>query len=169
MPVNGFGKLWRENASVRDRLDCPIAAELAILEAADQHFQGGYMFWNGQTRTIYVFLGDTGSSTGGTWISFPDTWVDGEPTPEPVGTPPAGMYAPVRGFGKLWHEMPGLRQMLGWAVDQESGVTGAWQAFQNGNALWTSDKIIRVMYDDGTWTRHADTYVAPTATRRAGE
>lgn len=165
MPENGFGKLYRENATVRAALGCPLQGEVPITQAADQHFQGGYMFWNGLTRTIYVFLGD-GS---GNWFSFPDTWVETAPTPDPAGTPPAGLYAPVRGFGKLWQEYPALRQSLGWATDQEGAVTGAWQAFDKGSALWTSDRLIRVLYDTGSFTRHPDTYVAPTPTRRAGE
>src|SRR4051794_7386925 len=40
-PRNGFGKLWRENTDVRSRLGCATAEEWGIINAAEQHFQGG--------------------------------------------------------------------------------------------------------------------------------
>jgi hypothetical protein len=120
--VNGFGKLWREQASVRSKLGCPTAYEIAIQRAAEEHFQGGYMFWRGDTNTIYVFVG---TNLGGSVYEYQDTWLEDDPTPVPGPTPPSGLYAPVRGFGKIWSTQPGLRQALGWATDQETGVTGA--------------------------------------------
>src|SRR3712207_7763115 len=51
MPVNGFGKVWTENASVRDRVGCPLEFETAIQVAAHQRFQGGYMFWRGDRKS----------------------------------------------------------------------------------------------------------------------
>ena len=55
-PVSGFGKLWNENSVVRSRLGCPEESETAIQAAVEEHFQGGYMFWRGDTHTILVFL-----------------------------------------------------------------------------------------------------------------
>jgi hypothetical protein len=159
MPVNGFGKLWKENAEVRNGLGCPIAYEIGIQQAAQEHFQGGYMFWRGDTKTIYVFLGDD----SGKWYAFSDTWTDEEPTPEPL-TPPRGYYEPVRGFGKIWRTYPALQQSLGWATDQETAVTAAWQPFTRGSALWTSDRIIRVLFDNNAWLGFPDTFVTPTPT-----
>ena len=72
------------------------------------------------------------------------------------------MYAPVRGFGKIWSENSGLRQSLGWATEPETSVTGAWQPYGQGNMLWISTKTIFVMYDDGNWESFPDTFVAPT-------
>jgi hypothetical protein len=163
MPVSGFGKLWREHADVRARLGCPTAYEIPIQSAAEEHFQGGYMFWRGDTNTIYVFLG---TNQGGSVYEYQDTWQEDDPTPVPGPSPPSGLYAPVRGFGKIWSAQAGLRQALGWATDQETGVTGAWQPFVSGSALWTSDRVIRLVYDDGTWESYPDTYVTPTPTGR---
>lgn len=166
MPVNGFGNLWRESASVRSRLGCPSAEEWGIVNAAEQHFEGGYMFWNGDTHTVFVFL----DGHPGTYYFFADTWTEDDPTPAPVGTPPQGLYEPVRGFGKIWHAYPGLRQSLRWATDQEAAVQAAWEPFTKGNMLWTGDRLIRVMDDEGTWTSHADTFLTPTpVANRPGE
>jgi len=158
-PRNGFGKLWRENTDVRSRLGCATAEEWGIINAAEQHFQGGYMFWNGDTRTVYVFLD---GKPGGTFYFFADTWTDGDPTAVPVGTPPPGLYQPVRGFGKIWTAYPGLEQALGWATDQEAQVQAAWEPFVKGNMLWTGDRQIRVMYDAGTWSSFPDSFDTPT-------
>ncbi len=167
-PVSGFGKLWNGNPVVRNGLGCPEESESAILAATQQHFQGGYMFWREDTHVILVFL--NGASDGGTWVSYTDTWRESDPTPVP-STPPQGYYEPVRGFGKVWHADPGLRQRLGWATDQEAAITGAWQPFAHGNTLWTSDRYIRVLYDDFTWSGFVDTYATPTpvANRPVGE
>src|SRR5207302_8294342 len=126
-----FGKLWRESAGVRSRLGCPTASEIGIQRAAEEHFQGGYMFWRGDTNIIYVFIG---TNNHGDVYQVADTWQDGDPTPPSGPIPPRGLYEPVRGFGKVWASDSGLRQALGWATDQESGITGAWQPFAGGSA-----------------------------------
>jgi len=183
MPVNGFGKIWDENAKVRDRIGCPTAAEFSLPGAAQERFEGGYMFWRMDIKKIYVFYGNPNTDTVGVWAEYDDTWSDGTPvattpgllTATPyvqatvVGSPPEGKYIPVRGFGKLWAENATVRARLGWAIEQEQGVTGAFQEFEHGSALWTDNKIIRFMYSDGSaseniWERFADTFVAPTAT-----
>jgi hypothetical protein len=133
-----------------------------------------------------VFYGNPNTDTVGVWAEYDDTWVDGTPeaagsatvTPSGTptgaespfgGTPPAGKYVPVRGFGKLWSENTLVRTRLGWAIEPEQGVTGAFQAFEHGSALWTDNKVIRFMYNDNgdaenIWERFADTFVAPTET-----
>lgn len=169
MPVNGFGKVWRENANVRSRVGCPTDSEMAILSAAQQQFQGGYMFWRADTKTIYVFIGAPKDSVG-IWRQYKDTWQDGDPTPQPASTPPAGLYAPTRGFGKIWNADDSLQSSLGWATEPESAVTGAWQPFERGYALWTPDRVIRFIYEggngEGIWERFADTYATPTPSGR---
>ena len=122
---------------------------MAVQAATQQHFQGGYMFWREDMHTILIFL--QGAADEGTWVSYEDTWREGDPTPAPSG-PPAGFYEPVRGFGKIWHADAGLRQRLGWATEREIAVTGAWQPFAHGKMLWTNNRYIRVLYDDFTWS-----------------
>lgn len=155
-PVRGFGKIWTERASVHERIGCPTMTEDKVIPAAEQHFQGGYMFWRGDTHMVYVFVGDNDKS--GMWYEFKDTWVEGEPIPSVGGTPPPGAYIPIRGFGKVWANTEGIRQALGYAVDQETNIDAVWQPFEHGYALWTSDRTIRFLYDDGGWEHYNDTY-----------
>lgn len=168
MPANGFGKVWSENPQVRQRVGCPTVSEIAIPQAAQQEFQGGYMFWRGDTRTIYVFISGGPNATVGTWKQYQDTWQEGEPMPSPTVQPPGGLYAPVRGFGKLWYSDETLRIALGWATEAESAATGAFQTYRGGEALWTSDRLIYFMYSDGIWERFEDTYVPVTPAPNSG-
>jgi hypothetical protein len=160
IPVNGFGKLWRENGAVRSKLACPSAPEISVTPAAEQHFQGGYMFWRGDTHTIYVFIG----TQPGHWYQFADNWQETDPTPV-IDTPPPGLHVPVRGFGKIWSTYSGLRQSLGWATDVETNITAAWEGFSGGSMMWTADRTIRVLYDDLEHTVDVfqDTFVTPTS------
>ena len=114
------------------RWGAPIRWETGFDSAAEQNFEHGYMFWNGDDKRIYVF-----SAVTNTWRSYTDTWVEGEPPPVAL-TPPAGYFQPVRGFGKIWVDYPEIRQALGWATGQEHGITAAWQSFTHGAMLWTN-------------------------------
>ncbi|HEY0071765.1 MAG TPA: zf-HC2 domain-containing protein [Chloroflexia bacterium] len=157
-PVRGFGKIWREDADVRERLGCPTVPEEPVVPAAQQHFQAGYMFWRGDTRTIYVFLQSGPHDVYGNWFEFKDTWEEGEPVPTVEGGVPDGAYIPVRGFGKLWANNSTLRQKLGYATEPEASVDAVWQPFEHGRALWTSDRTIRIMYEDSIWQHFEDTF-----------
>jgi hypothetical protein len=160
MPVRGFGKVWQENAHVRNRAGCPRELESGITSTAYQQFEGGYMFWRGDTRTIFVFIGNTKDQYG-VWREYVDTWTEGEPTPQPTRTPPAGRFMPVRGFGKIWAADESLQIALGWAVEEERSIGAVWQPYDSANALWTGDKIIRFMYSGGIYERFNDTFEQP--------
>jgi hypothetical protein len=155
--VRGFGKVWQENPDVRRRFGCPTAQEIGIVEMVVERFEYGVMVWRGDSRTIYVFIGGPNDSFG-TWRQFRDTWTETEPTPRPQSTPPSGLFEPVRGFGKVWRENSDIRSRIGWAVEQERPAGGAWQEFQNGFALWTTDLQIYFMTSDGLWQRFEDTF-----------
>jgi hypothetical protein len=155
--VRGFGQVWQENPDIRRRFGCPVAGEVGIVEMVVERFEFGVMVWRGDTRTIYVYIGGQ-NDTFGTWHQVRDTWTDAEPTPRPSGTPPPGMYEPVRGFGKVWRENPDIRRDLGWAVERERAAGGAWQEFQYGFALWTTDRQIYFMTPDSLWQRFEDTF-----------
>lgn len=156
MPVRGFGKVWQSEQDVRNRVGCPTAPEGEVTPTAYQRFQGGFMFWRGDTRTVYVFTGGAGDMYG-VWRQFPDTWQEGDPLPSK--TPPAKLYAPVRGFGKIWYNNQSVQLALGWGLEPESNTGTVWQQFERGNALWTGDRIIRFLYSDGLYARFEDSYV----------
>jgi hypothetical protein len=160
MPVRGFGKVWNENSSLREKAGCPTALESGILSAAYQKFEGGYMFWRGDIRTIYVFIGNP-TDQYGVWKEYSDTWHDGDPITQTTRIPPTGLYAPVRGFGKIWNADESLQLSLGWGLGPEDGIGAVWQPFEHANALWTGDKIIRFMYSGGIYERFDDKFEQP--------
>ncbi len=93
---------------------CPLTHQ--YVQAAFQAFENGFLVWRGDTREIYAIY-----NQGGREI-FPDTWNEGDPV-NISETPPAGRFAPARGFGKLWSTQPGVREKLGWGTAQEVGYT----------------------------------------------
>lgn len=155
-PQRGFGLVYRENPGAAIRLGCAEAGEVA-LQLVRQGFQDGLMIWRSDTEEIIVLQRD------GLWLSHPDTWQEGDELVD-VGPAPDRMFVPERGFGKLWREQVLLRETLGWAIAPEQPLPGAIQQFAGGVMLWTGDRVIYVLYPDGSWRGFADSYVAPTAT-----
>jgi len=146
-PILGFGEVWKTNTTVSTRLGCPVELETSTW-SAEESFIGGYMFWRGDLRLIYALY------SNGTWQSFVDTWNEGDLEWDGTIVPPSGYYQPVRGFGKIWREQPGVRDKLSWATNEERGFNGSWQAYQGGLMLWSDDLGIFVLYNDGTWSRY---------------
>jgi hypothetical protein len=125
LPVRGFGTVWANHPEVQTKLGCTFEQE-RIVTVAQQNFQhgqmidviGNYGYYGSSYKTIYVLFDD------GTLQSFPDNFVDG--TTEPNIQAPAGLYTPVRGFGKVWREGTGarVRERLGWATAPETVAVG---------------------------------------------
>jgi hypothetical protein len=72
-----------------------------------------------------------------------DTWVAGQDPDTPPATPPhAGLYAPWRGFGKVWSEHPDVRNAIGWATEpQAQGRTVDIQLF---STLFSTALLMRI-------------------------
>lgn len=155
-PIRGFGLVYRESPEVAARLGCARAEE-APVPLARQSFERGLMLWRADTREILVFRRD------GTWTVHGDTWQEGDLLAD-AGTPPDGLFAPVRRFGKLWRQLPEVRQALGWATAAEEPLPGAFQQFDGGRMIWTGDQVVYILYPDGRWQGFVDRYVEPTAT-----
>ncbi len=111
-----------------DNRACP-AYEASTTWAAEEPFERGRMIWLQEVRTestvyqkvILVFYND------GRYEKYADTFVDGEPESDPSIVPPAGLYQPIRGFGKLWRTNTGVRERIGWATAPEQGFHTQWQ------------------------------------------
>lgn len=112
---------------------CPREAAVTV-PAAGQYFEHGFMVWSGDMQTISVFYQD-----GSDYFStFRDTWQEGMPESDPDLTPPTGLHQPVRGFGLVWRESPGIttetvREHIGWALYQEFGYTLTRQCSDGGS------------------------------------
>ncbi len=127
----GFGRLWTTNAQVRVLLGCPLTKE-APGAASEQIFEQGLMYWWSGTDEIHI---GRGSRDGGTWDPAKNTYREGEKL-APL-SPPPGLYAPQRGFGKLWRESGFHQAKLGWATGPEASFTGVYQRFERGIMLYS--------------------------------
>lgn len=96
-----------------DAKPCPGQPQTVM--AAQQLFQGGMMLWRQDTGKIWVIDNDSRV------LVFDDNYREGEP--DPTDTAPAGLFVPTRGFGKVWAQLPGDHEPLGWATSFESQIT----------------------------------------------
>ncbi len=128
-------------------LGCP-AGERQQTWAAEECFQHGRMFWQQDTGMIYILYDGTG-----TFQIEPDQYVEGDPEdacPE-VGDVPAGLSKPVRGFNRQWCSTAGVRDGLGWALEEEAGYDAVWQEFDHGYVLQSRANHVFIFHDDETW------------------
>jgi serine/threonine-protein kinase len=133
------------DADAASSLGCP-RAEAAIVTAARQPFEHGLMLWRSDANLIY------GLGPEGTWFFTGDTWREGDPADDPAIIPPSGLYQPVRGFGKVWRERPGLRGALGWATAEEAGFAALIQEFSDGTVWQDGERgQVVILWDNGSY------------------
>jgi serine/threonine protein kinase len=127
------------------QVGCPRGQALQIA-AAWESFERGQMLWRGDLHQIYVLR------QAGTWAVFDDLWRDGDIQWDAAIVPPGGFMQPVRGFGLVWRQQPGVRDDLGWATASEATFDAAFQPFQR--ALLIADRAqarLWALLSDGTW------------------
>jgi hypothetical protein len=122
---------------------CPADAPL-VSDGAEQRFERGVMLWVAGEDRMYVLFDDGQSPE---WKAYRDEWDESDPTLDPNLDPPTGLQQPVRGFGLLWREESGIRERLGWAIDEEHGYE---TALQRTSHYKYSDLYIRA-FDGGVW------------------
>ncbi len=105
---------------------------VADVQMAEQVFERGRMFWIRHTRQIWVMVNVPPDNPGGDWFCYNDTYQEGEPEIDPNLVPPAGLYQPRRGFGKLWRNHPELQEGLGWAITPEFELTSHYTYIAGG-------------------------------------
>ena len=132
--------------TTRNDLECPAAAPTTS-PAVEQQFEHGRLIWLEAQRKIYVLFGRGQPPASGTspdsWLIFDDTWQSGEPESDPAIVPPAGLYQPVRGFGKVWRTWPDVRNGLGWAIAPEQVFDGIYQRGWKTCLLQNNDSSVR--------------------------
>lgn len=140
-----FGPAFGGKPELATRLGCALAPGVEVA-AAEELFEGGYVYWRGDIRQVYILYDD------GAWEIVAETWQEGEP--ERGGeAPPANRVEPARGIGEVWREAPGVRARLGWAREPERGFTGLVQPFERGLALGSPSGWTYVLSGDGTWQK----------------
>ena len=151
-PEGKFGKVWHEDGTIPQKLGWALEDERSP-EMARQEFEQGKMLYVGDEKRIYVLR------TDGRWWGFDDTWDPSLPEEDPSLVPPPGLFQPRSGFGKVWREqLRGTPLDPGWATGSEQGYTGAAMRFERGIMLWTDERLIYVLADDGTWKVAQDTF-----------
>jgi hypothetical protein len=134
LPVRGFGKVWTENQSARDYLGCATGGEAGV-DFTAQRFEKGVIFFTGATAdfgkdAVLVLFGDTK-----TWTRIAAA---ADAVPAPIGSPPAGKFAPAGRIGWVWQNGADVRTRLGWATAPEKtgkygdASNGAWEPFSRG-------------------------------------
>lgn len=153
-PINGFLTVYESNSELASQLGCAVGGVQSI-PAAWQNFQTGTMVWlNGEILVLYTNNNIAQSVT--------DTWVQGVDPETTSETPPSGLFAPIRGFLKVWNTTTGVRDGLGWATTAENGVTASVQTFSNGRMIFLpgrSDILVLTQSAQGTtWLSVAGSY-----------
>jgi len=92
----------------------------------------------------------------GTWGSYPDTYVDGQPSQLNEYTPPPGLQQPILGFDRVWENYPEVRNKIGWALQGEVGlIGGSFREYQGGTAFWLNHTgyltKYYILFHDATW------------------
>jgi hypothetical protein len=153
IPDGGFGGIYQANPELAAEIGCPVGAAISANNAF-QDYERGIMVWvssvgAGDQPGIYVIY-DNGS-----YQRFNDTWIGGV-DPDSVGlAPPAGLIEPVRGFGKVWRESPGVSDTIGWARSGEGGGSSFVQSFERGEMVYVPQNgqtYILVIGQPGRWT-----------------
>jgi LysM repeat protein len=144
-PILGFGSVWFNNQTVREKIGCPTAPEKGF-NAVEQGFYSGYVVNNLDEKKMYIIFTGVGQ-----WTTYPDTWVEGDPVTNPTLTPPPGWYQPEYGIGKMWRNEDNYSQRLGWARYPQRPVTATWQPFERGEMIWTATQGVIVLYDSSTY------------------
>ncbi len=152
----------RLSSSMHERMGCPFDS-YRERPAATQNFERGFMLWadfssgpnpTGDLRLIYALIGESLHRT------YTDTWETGEDPDTPEGfTPPSdGLYAPRRGFGKVWANDPVLRQQIGWAIERlENTDTVTAQLFEQGAIILLHSSNMVYVFGTNEW----DTEIFP--------
>ena len=140
-PVSSMlANAYNNNATLQERLGCPVSGGTVIFAMAAQPFERGNMFWRSDTRQIYAL-----ASNGQFW-QVADNWQEGMPADDPAYAPPAGLIQPVRGFGLVWRSNPAIRDALGWGVQPEAQYDGFWQDFERGAMFVANDNSVYALF-----------------------
>jgi len=129
---------------------CPMPVK--ILDAIGQDFEGGRVYRyapdpdypSDQRGTIYIIYNE------GEWVTYPDNWDPGQSSSDPNIVVPVDRYQPVDAIGKIWREVPDVRNRLGWALESQTTFQGRFQNYAvtlNG----TSGDSHYYFIDHGKW------------------
>lgn len=138
-----FGTNWRADVRVEQVLGCAVEAPVQFLGNV-QIFERGVMYWRGDTNEIWA-LAQSPLGVGQYWYVPSAGQVDNVDIPAPEG-----LIVPVRGFGDVWRNVPGIRDALGFARTQEQPATLHTQRFSGGRLILdTTAGQVWALYNSG--------------------
>lgn len=110
-----------------DPFPAPVISQVYV---AEQRFENGRMFWLQPTDQIWVMVNTEDGQ--GIWLTYDDTFEEGDVEFDPTIVPPENLYQPVRGFGALWRSNLEVRRALGWAIELEFDHVSPYEYHFNG-------------------------------------
>lgn len=121
------------------------------LRGAYQPFEGGFMLWRSDTGMIYAVDYDGGVFR----VPVSDYSALGEDAVSE--DPPPGRVKPISGFGRVWGNIDGVRDALGWGLQDEQGyaltIRPAVTATDLDDiAIILPSGTFVVIRTDGTWS-----------------
>ncbi len=128
-PPGGFAAVYAADPVLASQIGCSVGGPLSF-PAAVQRFERGMMIYVGESLAAIYVLYNTGN-----FAHYNDTWVDGVDPVSGGEFPPPGLFEPIRGFGKVWRSFPDVRSGLGWAIENEAGVSATVLAFNAGKMI----------------------------------
>ncbi len=106
---------------------------IAQIQAAEQRFQRGRMFWLQPNEQIWVMV-ET-EDGGGVWTIHEDLFEEGDVEFDPDIVAPDDLFQPERGFGRLWRDNDEVREAIGWALEPERGFVSNYEYQPEGEVV----------------------------------
>ncbi|WP_162909860.1 hypothetical protein [Aggregatilinea lenta] len=152
-PEGSFATIYAADPQIQTGLGCPLSGSTPT-SSAYTTFQNGLMVWvaslgSPPQSVIYVLFNN------GTYQRLTDTFTEGVDPSSTGMAPPEGFAEPVRGFGKVWRDTPGVREGIGWASSGEIAGAAQVQLFERGEMLaltQSGQTFIFIAGAPGTWT-----------------
>lgn len=123
----------------------PVSAQNQItVYATAQRFEKGLMIWRSDNAFIWV-LGNNGQV-----LNFPARSYSNLPDNPIFGNPPSRLR-PIFGFGKVWGNNEGVRNLIGWPTLGELGFNMPIRTSPTALYLTQLDNTIIQINNNGTW------------------
>ncbi len=160
-PSEIFERPWEQMGEGDGPLGYPVAPSITDRNYAKEYFQWGFMFWwesLQKPHPIWVIpMADRSDNSGEKWMQFEDLWDGNKPLYAcPEAGPPDG---PQSGFGLVWCQQPGVKELIGFPREKEFGSGGVGQRgevqfFQHGIMLQNpANREIWTLINNGGWRR----------------
>lgn len=88
---------------------------------------------------LLVTIATDANSDAGSYTQYDVVERDAGLLETPESGPSAELYPPSEPFAAIWHTVPGLRDEIGWATDEEPGDGVVYQRFERGLVVFLAE------------------------------